>query len=61
MRIQRRISRPDGNVLVYAHRQNTPDHDRYRHWLEGILNGRSPGNRVNPQSLLAFGVLLSRV
>lgn len=30
---------PDVNVLVYAHRQDTPDHDRYRDWLESILNG----------------------
>lgn len=30
---------PDVNVLVYAHRQDTPDHDRYRDWLEGVLNG----------------------
>lgn len=29
---------PDVNVLVYAHRQDSPDHDRYRNWLERILN-----------------------
>ena len=29
---------PDVNVLVYAHRQDTPNHDRYRDWLEGVLN-----------------------
>lgn len=28
---------PDVNVLVYAHRQDTPDHDRYRDWLVGVL------------------------
>jgi uncharacterized protein len=30
---------PDVNVLVYAHRQDLPDHPRYRDWLEGVLNG----------------------
>ena len=30
---------PDVNVLVYAHRQDTPNHDGYRNGLEGILNG----------------------
>lgn len=33
---------PDVNVLVYAHRQDSPDHDRYRNWLEGVLNGDEP-------------------
>ena len=28
---------PDVNVLVYAHRSDTPDHDRYRSWLESQL------------------------
>jgi len=28
----------DVNVLVYAHRSDAPDHDRYRAWLETILN-----------------------
>lgn len=28
----------DVNVLVYAHRQDAPDHDRYRAWLETWLN-----------------------
>lgn len=30
---------PDVNVLVYAHRKDTPRHDDYRTWLEGVLSG----------------------
>lgn len=29
----------DVNVLVYAHRADTGDHERYREWLTGIVNG----------------------
>lgn len=29
---------PDVNVLVYAHRADSPDHDRYRDWLERTVN-----------------------
>jgi toxin-antitoxin system PIN domain toxin len=29
----------DVNVLVYAHRPDTGDHERYREWLTGIVNG----------------------
>ena len=28
----------DVNVLVYAHREDTPDHRRYREWLETWLD-----------------------
>jgi uncharacterized protein len=28
----------DINVLVYAHREDAPDHDRYRTWLEEHIN-----------------------
>jgi toxin-antitoxin system PIN domain toxin len=28
----------DVNVLVYAHRQDAPDHERYRSWLEAWLD-----------------------
>src|ERR1700675_4442894 len=31
---------PDVNVLVYAYREDAPRHERYRHWLEGVLTGR---------------------
>lgn len=30
---------PDVNVLVYAHRNDVPDHNRYRLWLESVLEG----------------------
>ncbi|MQA91201.1 MAG: PIN domain-containing protein [Gemmatimonas sp.] len=29
----------DVNVFVYAHREDAPDHERYRTWLEGVMNG----------------------
>jgi toxin-antitoxin system PIN domain toxin len=29
----------DVNVLVYAHREDVPSHERYRQWLEGLANG----------------------
>ena len=32
----------DANVLIYAHREDTPDHSRYRQWLENILNSTEP-------------------
>ncbi len=28
---------PDVNILVYAHRQDTPEHAPARRWLEGVL------------------------
>jgi len=28
---------PDVNVLVYAHRQDAPNHAAYRTWLEGLI------------------------
>ncbi len=31
----------DVNVLVYAHREDTPDHLAYREWLESIVNGNA--------------------
>ncbi len=30
---------PDVNVLVYAHRQDAPDHTAYLNWLEEMVNG----------------------
>lgn len=30
---------PDSTVLVYAHREDAPDHEDYRYWLETILDG----------------------
>lgn len=29
----------DTNVLVYAHRPESPDHERYRDWLDGCRGG----------------------
>ena len=31
---------PDVNVLVYAHRAESPDHDRYVEWLKRLAKGR---------------------
>jgi hypothetical protein len=28
---------PDVNVLVYAHREDAPEHERYRDWLTAVL------------------------
>ena len=28
----------DVNVLLYAHREEIPDHPKYRHWLEEVLH-----------------------
>jgi toxin-antitoxin system PIN domain toxin len=28
----------DVNVLVYAHREDVPDHERYRRWLEDLVD-----------------------
>jgi predicted nucleic acid-binding protein len=30
---------PDVNVLVYAFRPDSPEHPRYRTWLEDVVNG----------------------
>ena len=30
---------PDVNVLIYAHRAESVDHERYRVWLETLSNG----------------------
>jgi toxin-antitoxin system PIN domain toxin len=29
---------PDVNILVYAHRQDSPDHQRYKAWLEAMAD-----------------------
>jgi toxin-antitoxin system PIN domain toxin len=33
---------PDVNVLVYAHRAESPDHERYAMWLLRLANGAEP-------------------
>ena len=30
---------PDVNVLVYAHREDAPQHAGYREWVENVING----------------------
>ena len=30
----------DVNVLVYAHREDTRDHQAYRQWLESVINSK---------------------
>jgi uncharacterized protein len=30
---------PDVNVLIYAFRSDSEDHDRYKQWLESVING----------------------
>lgn len=32
----------DVNVLVYAHRPESPKHDEYRNWLDGARQGNEP-------------------
>lgn len=31
----------DVNVLVYAHRSDTPDHAAYRSWVENVINSQA--------------------
>jgi toxin-antitoxin system PIN domain toxin len=33
---------PDVNVLVYAHREDAPNHGAFAAWLEGVLDGLEP-------------------
>ncbi|MCG5055435.1 MAG: type II toxin-antitoxin system VapC family toxin [Myxococcales bacterium] len=33
---------PDVNVLIYAHRAESPEHDRYAQWLIGLARGPEP-------------------
>lgn len=30
---------PDVNILVHAYREDAPDHDRFKDWLEELVNG----------------------
>ncbi len=32
----------DVNILVYAHRDHDPDHDRYRTWVEDLIGSNEP-------------------
>jgi uncharacterized protein len=33
---------PDVNVLIYAHREDAPEHDRYAAWLRGLTAAQEP-------------------
>lgn len=33
---------PDVNVLIYAHREDAPEHERYAEWLETLVTGSEP-------------------
>jgi toxin-antitoxin system PIN domain toxin len=41
---------PDVNVLIYAFRSDSPDHARYREWLDGVVNGEGAYG-MSPQVL----------
>lgn len=41
---------PDVNVLVYAFRSDAAQHERYRNWLNGVVNGK-PAYGIAPQVL----------
>ena len=44
---------PDGNVLLYAFRSDSTDHDRYHAWLDGVVNGREAYG-MSPQALASM-------
>jgi uncharacterized protein len=33
---------PDVNVLIYAHREDAPEHERYEMWLAALARGNEP-------------------
>ena len=33
---------PDINVLIYAHREDAPEHDKYAGWLTSLVEGAAP-------------------
>jgi toxin-antitoxin system PIN domain toxin len=41
---------PDVNVLLYAFRDDSVDHARYRRWLDGVVNG-AEAYGMSPQVL----------
>lgn len=41
---------PDVNVLIYAFRSDTEDHEQYKQWLEAVING-SAAYGISPQVL----------
>jgi toxin-antitoxin system PIN domain toxin len=41
---------PDVNVLLYAFRSDSPDHEAYHGWLDGVVNGEEAYG-MSPQVL----------
>jgi predicted nucleic acid-binding protein len=33
---------PDVNVLIYAHREGSPEHERYAAWLQALTASAGP-------------------
>lgn len=33
---------PDVNVLIYAHREDAPEHERYAAWLQSLTTSDEP-------------------
>lgn len=33
---------PDVNILIYAHRSESPEHERYARWLRDVAGGAEP-------------------
>jgi toxin-antitoxin system PIN domain toxin len=44
---------PDVNVLIYAFRSDSREHERYREWLESVLNGPE-AYAMSPQVLCSL-------
>ena len=44
---------PDVNVLLYAFRTDSPDHERYHAWLESVVNG-AEAYGISPQVLCSL-------
>jgi toxin-antitoxin system PIN domain toxin len=36
------VELPDVNVLIYAHREDAPEHDKYAAWLSRLADGAAP-------------------
>jgi toxin-antitoxin system PIN domain toxin len=36
------VDLPDINVLIYAHREDSPEHDRYAAWLRAMATSSAP-------------------
>lgn len=44
---------PDVNVLIYAFRSDSEDHEQYRGWLESVVNGPAAYG-ISPQVLASI-------